>query len=250
MEFNPEQIQKLVEEFIQKEGVNIKNVTDVIMFCSNLAKSLHQTVTDAAVSVEDKVETICKIASEVVKKLESMNVIEKKVSDDANKVIENIEQFKVLATTLLGMKDSLSEALKNPNKKNCISFFKNCLCSSLSAVSMVAEQMDKAKELKQKVGTLVPDEVKEVKEKVEEVKQKVEEKVDEVIGTLVPDEVKEKVKLDIASVIVEVDDVTAVIETQDEITKEMICEVGNQTLSEQNDILVPEVEEASLAAAS
>jgi len=241
MEFNPEQIQKLVEEFIQKEGVNIKNVTDVIMFCSNLAKSLHQTVTDAAVSVEDKVETICKIASEVVKKLESMNVIEKKVSDDANKVIENIEQFKVLATTLLGMKDSLSEALKNPNKKNCISFFKNCLCSSLSAVSMVAEQMDKAKELKQKVdevkqkvGTLVPE---EVKEKVDEVKEKVEEVV-------------EKVKLDIASVIVEVDDVTAVIETQDEITKEMICEVGNQTLSEQNDILVPEVEEASLAAAS
>ncbi len=245
MEFNPEQIQKLVEEFIQKEGANIKNVTDVIMFCSNLAKSLHHTVTDAAVSIEDKVETICKIASEVVKKLESMNVIEKKVSDDANKVIENIEQFKVLATTLLGMKDSLSEALKNPNKKNCISFFKNCLCSSLSAVSMVAEQMDKDKELKQKV-----EEVKEkVEEKVEEVKQKV--------GTLVPDEVKEKVeevkekiKLDIASVIVEVDDVTAVIETQDEITKEMICEVGNQILSEQNDILVPEVEETSLAAAS
>ena len=237
MEFNPEQIQKLVEEFIQKEGVNIKNVTDVIMFCSNLAKSLHQTVTDAAVSVEDKVETICKIASDVVKKLESMNVIEKKVSDDANKVIENIEQFKVLATTLLGMKDSLSEALKNPNKKNCISFFKNCLCSSLSAVSMVAEQMDKAKEIKQKV-----EEVKQkVEEKVEEVKEKVEEKIDQV---------KEKIKLDIASVIVEVDDVTAVIETQDEITKEMICEVGNQILSEQNDILVPEVEETSLSEAS
>lgn len=230
MEFNPEQIQKLVEEFIQKEGVNIKNVTDVIMFCSNLAKSLHQTVTDAAVSVEDKVETICKIASEVVKKLESMNVIEKKVSDDANKVIENIEQFKVLATTLLGMKDSLSEALKNPNKKNCISFFKNCLCSSLSAVSMVAEQMDKAKEVKQKVD--------EVKQKVEEKVDEVKEVVEKVKGTLVSD----KIKLDISSVIVEVDDVTAVIETQDEITKEMIEEVAAQTLSEHNDILVPEVE--------
>jgi len=126
MDFTPEDIAKVVAELVAENANELTNVISLSLFVSNVGKRLINTVQNNKLTIEERVDVIAKIGSQVVEELETKGHITLELALQFREVLSNTDEFK---STIKAVSNFM---IASPEEKKSI--LSNFLCSCITSV--------------------------------------------------------------------------------------------------------------------
>jgi len=126
MDFTAEDIAKVVSELLIENAGQLNNVISLSLFVSNVGKRLINTVQNNKLTIEQKVDVIAKVGSQVVEELENKGHITLELALQFREVLSNTEEFKST------IKAVSSFMIATPEERKSI--LSNFLCGCITSV--------------------------------------------------------------------------------------------------------------------
>lgn len=126
MDFTPEDISRVVSELIAENAADITNVISLSLFVSNVGKRLIDTIQNNKLTIEQRVDIIAKIGSQVVEDLENKGRITIELAYQFREVLSNTNEFKATINAVSNFVIASPE-----ERKSILSGF---LCSCITTI--------------------------------------------------------------------------------------------------------------------
>lgn len=126
MDFTPEDIAKVVAQLIAENATNLNNVISLSLFVANTGKRLIDTVENNKLTIEQRVDVIARIGSQVVEELENKGHITLELALQFREVLSNTDEFK---STIKSVSNFM---IATPDERKSI--LAKFLCSCINSV--------------------------------------------------------------------------------------------------------------------
>jgi hypothetical protein len=127
MEFTPADVAKVVSQLIAENLGDFTNVISLSLFVSNVGKRLIDSVQHNSLTLEERVDVIAKIGSQVVEELENNGHITLELALQFREVLSNTDEFKSTITAVSNFVIATPEERKSILSK----FLCGCITSIL-----------------------------------------------------------------------------------------------------------------------